>query len=85
MFGRYRMGGSWWHPHPGYWWGPPWAGGNPYWGPAMYGFPPPGSPYQPSFEYSRDLEIKSLKEQAAYFEKALEEIKKRLEELGETS
>lgn len=86
MPGGYRMGGGggpWWHGY-GWPWGPPWAAQNPYWGAPMYGFPAAGAPpYQFAPQYSRELEINFLKEQAQHLEKTLEEVKKRLRELGE--
>jgi hypothetical protein len=57
----------------------PYAGAAPYAGPAPYG----GTPYYPPdvAPYSAEEELTGLKDQARYFEGALEEIKKRMGDL----
>jgi hypothetical protein len=77
-WGRGFGGGRGWG--RGFGWGPPW--GAPY-GPYAPAYAPAYGPaYAPS--YGPEDEVTALKDQARYFEGALEEIKKRLEEV-ETS
>ena len=67
-FGRRRGGGRGfgWGPPP---WGAPYGSYTPAYGPA----------YAPS--YSPEDDVTALKDQAKYFEEALQDIKKRIEEI----
>jgi hypothetical protein len=65
-FGRGRGRGFGWGPQP---WGTPYGSYAPAYGPA----------YPPS--YRPEDEVTALKDQAGYFEEALQDIKKRLEEI----
>ena len=74
--GFYATGLTGWR-RAGY--GYPVAGGAPY-GASAPGVPyAPGAPYAPTV--TREQEVETLKNQAAYFEDALDGIKKRIEEL----
>jgi hypothetical protein len=62
------------------------ATGLPGWARAAYGYPAwggPANPYQPfpAQSITAEQELQGLKQQAEYFEGALEEIKKRIEQL----
>jgi hypothetical protein len=78
--GRGFGGGRGWGGGRGFGWGAP-AWGAPAYGDVPYGTPY-GAPYAPT--YSSEQELTALKDDAKYFEDALTEIRKRMEEL-ETS
>ncbi len=78
-FGWGRGGGRGfgWGRGRGFGWGAP-AWGAPAYGDMPYG-PPYGAPYAPA--YSPEQELTALKDDAKYFEDALQDIKKRIDEL----
>jgi len=74
-FGRGGWGRGWGR---GFGWGRGWGRGFG-WGPPPYSAPAYGPAYAPS--YGPEDEVTALKDQARYFEDALQEVKKRIEEI----